>query len=102
MRWVILEDANRAIIVVAAMCVISDTVREIKYQILQLIFLRSAELIQGFLMQDPNLRQVSLRFFARRREARQRSRERQRRRETRRVPLSTNCTNGRRSGSVSV
>ena len=37
MRWVILEDANRAIIVVAAMRVVSDTVREIKYQILQLI-----------------------------------------------------------------
>jgi len=50
MRWVILEDANRAIIVVAAMRVVSDTVREIKYQILQLIFLRSAELIQGFLI----------------------------------------------------
>src|SRR6516162_2348277 len=28
-----------------------------------LFSLRSAELIQGFLMQDPNLSQVSLRFF---------------------------------------
>jgi len=39
------------------------TVREIKYQILQLFSLRPSELIQGFSMQDPNLSEVSLRFF---------------------------------------
>jgi hypothetical protein len=41
----------------------SDTVREIKYQILHLFSLRSAELNQGLFMQDPNLSQVALRFL---------------------------------------